>query len=74
MSDMVEQVAQAILKAGFQVPAHDIALIAIKTMREPTVAMIKAHHVVPDDTNFEDRARDNWQAMIDAALVTEPAE
>lgn len=35
--------------------------------REPTEAIIKAHHVVPDDNDFEERVRSNWKALIDAA-------
>lgn len=42
---------------------------AIEAMREPSEAILAAHHVVPDDTDFRDRARDNWQAMVDAALA-----
>ena len=77
MSEMVERVARAICKqrtgirSGYETFSQndiELARAAIEAMREPTSEIIKAHHVVPDDTDFTDRAARNWSAMIDAAL------
>ena len=50
-------VIQALLDAGYVI-----------VPREPTEAIIKAHHVVPDDNDFDQRAADNWRNLIDAIL------
>jgi hypothetical protein len=47
---------------------REVACFVLSAMREPTDALLAAHQVVPDDTNFNERAADNWRALIDAAL------
>lgn len=46
----------------------DLAKDMIEAMQEPTKDILEAHHVVPDDNDFRERAKRNWHAMIDAAL------
>lgn len=82
MNEMVERVAKAIAAAdGYDSweTAHKLTIdkytglarAGINAMRDPPAAVIEAHHVVPDDTDFPERAKRNWQAMIDAALGRE---
>ena len=75
MSEMIERVAEAIrlrsCERGYPVHhavAHHLAAAAIAAMREPTANVVAAHHVVPDDNDFKERAADNWRNLIDAAL------
>ena len=76
MSDMIERVARALCVARGQDPVYakhwmPEARTAIAAMREPTEAIIRAHHLVPDDNDFDKRAADNWRNLIDAALKAE---
>jgi len=72
MSEMIERVGRAL--AGLEgydydpFPYDEMARTVIKAMREPTEAIIKAHHLVPEDNDFDQRAADNWRNLIDAAL------
>jgi hypothetical protein len=82
MSEMVERVAKAIWALNEDTDCHDYdqlaphararadewARAAIAVMREPTKAMIEAHHVVWEDADFNERAADNWRNLIDEAL------
>lgn len=80
MSEMVERVAKAAYESLFDGNWPDVgtsidadgfrtaARAAIAAMREPTTEIIKAHHIVPDDSNFDQRAADNWRHLIDAGL------
>lgn len=71
---MIERVALAIAAADGEDYMEDYrqfdkwARAAIAAMREPTEAVLGAHQVVPDDTDFRELALENWQRMIDAAL------
>ena len=74
MSEMIERVVQTLRDIDLTVGTpnyYQVARAVIKAMREPTEAIIKAHHVVPDDNNFDERAADNWRNLIDAVLKAE---
>jgi hypothetical protein len=78
MSDMVERVRSAMRATGYvdewdDYPLTLVARSVIEAMRDPAPAILEAHHVVPDDTDFRERALANWQAMIDAACAEEKA-
>lgn len=45
------------------------AVFAIAAMREPTKEIVSAHHIVPEDNDFYDRAAANWRNLIDTALA-----
>jgi hypothetical protein len=82
MSEMVDRVMQAALKAAYpRVPFErwtdvtqddwrHIARAAIKAMREPTAAMVEAGNVVGgfDAYRQEWNTAAIWQSAIDAAL------
>lgn len=72
MVSMIERVGRALAKeegyAYDPLPYDARARAAIEAMREPTEAIIKAHHLVPEDNDFDQRAADNWRNLIDAAL------
>ena len=71
MTEMVKRVAE------FVGITEDQARAAITAMREPTAEMItKGYHSItgvggprPDSRNDEEKVRDVWPAMIDAALA-----
>ena len=65
MSEMIERIA---LKLGI---TKAIVRAVIAEMREPTEAIINAHHVVPDDNDFDQRAADNWRNLVDVMLKAE---
>lgn len=77
MSTLIERVAAAIAAASMDgsdgnmgdEAALVLARAAIEAMLEPGEVAVLAHQVVPDGTDFRDRALANWQAMIDAALA-----
>jgi hypothetical protein len=68
VNEMVKRVADAIaaLPNGIM-DVEQVALVAIKTMREPTEAMLKAgsYDLRPDVVIPPKKI---WEAMIDAAL------
>ena len=76
MSEMVERVAKAIERVNaettglmFRDLVKEMAIAAIKAMREPTEAMIEASNREWDG-RMSHRSSGAWQAMIDAALPT----
>jgi hypothetical protein len=80
MSEMIEQVAEALIAANERLSwteARDLARVVIEAMREPTDAMIvagffDADHSIESVGDLapppEDQPRLIWQAMIDEAL------
>lgn len=72
MSEMIERVALAI--SGSDDPANiltihrDRARAAIKALRDPTPAMLKAMWRRNDDNNADEATLENWQEAIDEAL------
>lgn len=75
MSDMVERLTvvlgeqlAAAFTSGKPVVLSKIVHAMLENMREPTQAMMNAHHLVPEDNDFDERCLANWQAMIDAEL------
>lgn len=76
MSDMIERIARAgaIERWGDDEDWEyftNFARAAIRFMREPTVAMVKAGARFAPDDMPETNALCSWQAMIDAALGEE---
>jgi hypothetical protein len=69
MSEMIERVARAMCAAdggSLEVDVHhylDMARAAIKAMREPTAAMVRATGLPPEGITVY------WKAMIVAALA-----
>ena len=69
MSEMVERIAAAIRRTNEETVGlkytdltRTMARVAIEAMREPTKAMILAHHLMRHDPEMA------WQSMIDEAL------
>lgn len=81
--EMVERVARALINASvlgedgiadWRRPSdYDLMLAraAIAAMREPTQVMVDAPVIVADEDWSQ---RENWQAMIDAALQPGPSK
>ena len=49
--------------------ARSAARLVIAAMREPTPEIVSAHHIVPEDNDFYDRAAANWRNLIDVILA-----